>query len=128
MLIDGQHSFPWPFIDWFYTAERLKIGGVVIVDDTHLMTGKVLKDFLEGEVRAGLWELAANFSKAAAFRKIQAEVNHGIWENQPWNVVIPQSDDESHNGWIVQIAKKTVSRSEMMKRILRPVYQKLRKL
>jgi hypothetical protein len=27
-LIDGKHSVPWPFIDWFYTAEKLKVGAM----------------------------------------------------------------------------------------------------
>ncbi len=26
ILIDGKHAFPWPMIDWFYTAEKLKQG------------------------------------------------------------------------------------------------------
>jgi predicted O-methyltransferase YrrM len=26
ILIDGRHGFPAPFMDWFYTAGRLKIG------------------------------------------------------------------------------------------------------
>src|SRR5438309_4972331 len=26
VLIDGQHAFPAPFIDWYYTARKLKIG------------------------------------------------------------------------------------------------------
>jgi predicted O-methyltransferase YrrM len=46
VLIDGDHAFPAPFIDWYYTAERIKQGGCVIVDDTQLITGGILKDFL----------------------------------------------------------------------------------
>ncbi|HUF92789.1 MAG TPA: class I SAM-dependent methyltransferase, partial [Candidatus Limnocylindria bacterium] len=33
VLIDGAHAFPAPFLDWFYTAEALKIGGLMVVDD-----------------------------------------------------------------------------------------------
>jgi hypothetical protein len=33
VLIDGRHGFPTPFIDWYYTAEALKSGGVLIIDD-----------------------------------------------------------------------------------------------
>src|SRR5258708_6404046 len=44
-LIDGGHGFPIPFLDWHYTAQLLKVGGYLIVDDTQLWTGQVLKDF-----------------------------------------------------------------------------------
>ena len=27
VLIDGKHAFPWPILDWFYTADALKQGG-----------------------------------------------------------------------------------------------------
>jgi predicted O-methyltransferase YrrM len=29
VLIDGKHAFPWPILDWFYTADKLKQGGIV---------------------------------------------------------------------------------------------------
>jgi predicted O-methyltransferase YrrM len=49
VLIDGSHSFPQVFIDWFYTASVLKIGGHLLVDDVHVWTGRVLRDFLLDE-------------------------------------------------------------------------------
>src|SRR5215831_18384829 len=33
VLLDGKHAFPWPIIDWFYTADKLKKGGLMIIDD-----------------------------------------------------------------------------------------------
>src|SRR6516162_3345179 len=29
-LIDGRHGFPQPFLDWYYIAEALKVGGHVV--------------------------------------------------------------------------------------------------
>jgi predicted O-methyltransferase YrrM len=49
ILVDGSHSFPQVFIDWFYTASALKIGGHLLVDDVHVWTGRVLRDFLLDE-------------------------------------------------------------------------------
>jgi hypothetical protein len=41
-LIDGRHRFPAPFIDWFYIADRLRQGRVVLLDDTWIWTCEVL--------------------------------------------------------------------------------------
>jgi hypothetical protein len=48
-LIDGAHGFPLPFLDWFYMSQYLKSGGLVIVDDVQIWTGRVLFDFLSSE-------------------------------------------------------------------------------
>ena len=46
VLIDGSHAFPTPFIDWYYTADKLRVGGMLMIDDTQLWTGHALKRFL----------------------------------------------------------------------------------
>jgi hypothetical protein len=84
VLIDGRHAFPTPFIDWYYTAERLKVGGVLIVDDTQLWTGAVLRDFLLTEPE---WALRAEFStRAVAFTKLRAGSHRKEWNDQPYVV------------------------------------------
>jgi hypothetical protein len=84
VLIDGSHSFPSPFIDWYYTAFRLRVGGFLVIDDTQLWTGHVLKRFLEAEPD---WTLcpqpvgnAAVFVKAASIGELRN------WEDQPFVV------------------------------------------
>ncbi len=68
VLIDGSHSFPQVFIDWFYVQEALKVGGAVIVDDVHVWTGRVLRDFLEAEPE---WSLERRFQgRTVAIRKV----------------------------------------------------------
>ena len=72
VLIDGSHSFPSPFIDWYYTAFRLRVGGFLVVDDTQLWTGHVLKRFLEAEPD---WGAHANLGDTV--------VDGGVtWKNQ----------------------------------------------
>ncbi|MBN2305686.1 MAG: class I SAM-dependent methyltransferase [Anaerolineae bacterium] len=83
VLIDGLHTFPLPFIDWYYTAEKLKIGGLLIVDDTHLWTGRVLQEFLDAE---SAWELVTQFASSVVFAKRAANVHAGWWKDQPYVV------------------------------------------
>jgi len=80
VLIDGSHSFPQAFIDWFYTSTALRVGGVVIVDDTYIWTGRVLRDFLLSEPE---WELVEDwFGRAAAIRKTSSTDPDKVWTAQ----------------------------------------------
>jgi hypothetical protein len=84
VLIDGCHAFPAPYMDWYYTAEKIKEGGFVVVDDCQLLTGKVLAEFLDSE--KGRWTLHRWIGKTAIFRKITSgPVVAGIeWIDQPY--------------------------------------------
>jgi predicted O-methyltransferase YrrM len=80
VLIDGRHAFPSPFIDWYYTCNKLKIGGLMIVDDTQIWTGAVLKKFLLSEPE---WELKADLSsKTAVFVKLKEGTHSKNWSEQ----------------------------------------------
>ena len=58
---------PWPFIDWFYTADKLKVGGLCVIDDIHLESVLDLVKFLKEEPRwEFVWELPR---RTIAFRK-----------------------------------------------------------
>lgn len=84
VLIDGQHGFPVPFIDWFYTARHLGVGGLVVVDDTQIWTGAVLRDFL---LREPGWELVGDFAgKCVVFRKLREFPENQVWFWQPFVV------------------------------------------
>jgi predicted O-methyltransferase YrrM len=81
VLIDGSHAFPHVFIDYFYSAPLLSVGGLLIVDDVHLWTGKVLRDFLATEPE---WEMENQWDgRTVAFRKRQ-ELTSRDWFDQPF--------------------------------------------
>ncbi len=82
VLIDGGHGFPSPFIDWFYTATALKVGGLLVVDDTQLWTGRVLRDFLDAEPA---WTLRREFPlRAVVFEKTAELPAQPEWTDQPY--------------------------------------------
>jgi len=81
VLIDGGHGFPTPYIDWFYTAGKLKTGGLLLVDDIGVWSCQILRDFL---IEQPHWELVAEFEeRTAVFRKIRDGSEWLEWTHQP---------------------------------------------
>lgn len=87
VLIDGSHSFPHTFIDWFYTAHRLNVGGWLLLDDVHLWTGRVLRDFLDEDPA---WDRVTEYlGRTSLFRKVTETDPDVLWTDQP--VVVKRS-------------------------------------
>lgn len=84
ILIDGSHAFPIPFIDWYYTYQKLNVGGKMIIDDTQLWTGLVLKQFLILEPE---WKFNKKSPpRSAIFTKIQKYAQTKWYAQQPYIV------------------------------------------
>lgn len=82
VLIDGSHSFPQAFIDWFYVAGPLRVGGTLLVDDTHVWTGRVLRGFLAAEPE---WNLDTELrGRTAVFTKLGEGGLDRVWYDQPY--------------------------------------------
>lgn len=82
VVIDGRHGFPAPYIDWYYSAPKLKIGGLLVIDDTWIFACQILRDFL---AEAPEWEMVCNFAPRAAVFKKLAEGSHAQeWTDQPY--------------------------------------------
>lgn len=84
VLIDGSHSFPQTFIDWFYTAEALKVGGWLLIDDVHIWTGRVLRDFLASEPEWFVTDELAG--RTAVVRKVGQVDPDRVWTEQAYVV------------------------------------------
>jgi SAM-dependent methyltransferase len=80
VLIDGSHSFPQVFIDWFYVADALRVGGTLMIDDVHLWTGSTLRDFLLDEPE---WEKVTELTgRTTVFRKVGETDPDKLWLDQ----------------------------------------------
>jgi predicted O-methyltransferase YrrM len=81
-LIDGDHAFPVPFMDWFYVADSVRRHGLLLVDDIQLRTGHVLRQFLQSEPE---WRHVRDIGKTSVFEKlVDGPVTGKWWEKQPW--------------------------------------------
>lgn len=67
VFIDGAHRFPFPCLDWHYTESRLRVGGIVGVDDYEMPSVRILHDFLMGEAE---WELVRLCERTSFFRRM----------------------------------------------------------
>jgi hypothetical protein len=83
VLIDGGHGFPTPIIDWYYSAGRLRQGGILVIDDIHLPAVRLVIDFLNADSR---WRLLKKTPKWSAYERassgsLQEEHDRqGFWQ------------------------------------------------
>ncbi len=81
-LIDGGHGFPTPFMDWYFISTKLKTGGILIIDDIGIWTGRILTEFLLSEPE---WKLIESFAnKTAIFVKERSYRPSKEWVEQPY--------------------------------------------
>lgn len=79
VLIDGRHGFPQPFLDWYYVAQLLKIGGYVVIDDLHIWVCEMLTSFLLSE---GDWKLVHESLGGCVFQKLGNSAHNKEWAFQ----------------------------------------------
>ena len=80
VLIDGRHGFPQPFLDWYYAAELLKVGGYVVIDDLHIWVCEVLMSFLLSEEED--WKLVHELLGGCVFQKLGNSSHNKEWAFQ----------------------------------------------
>jgi hypothetical protein len=103
VLLDGKHAFPWPMVDWFYTADRLKEGGLMIIDDVQLRSVSILQDFMK--IDPG-WHFIQNFGgKTSVYRKTRQSVHDVAWHMQPWTVGARPAEGFTRR-WVGRIYRK----------------------
>jgi len=81
-VIDGGHGFPTPFLDWHFLAQRLKPGGVVIIDDMQLWPSYILAQFLSSQ--PGWSRLAVDFSNKTRGFVLEEAFSVTDWYDQPY--------------------------------------------
>jgi len=71
VLVDGAHGFPYPILDWWHLAPRLKTGGDMLLDDAYLPGIAAIVDYVLG---SGAWEVEAPISfRTARIRKVRGD-------------------------------------------------------
>jgi hypothetical protein len=110
VLLDGKHAFPWPMLDWFYTADRLRRGGVMLIDDVQIRSAGVVSEFMRSDPH---WELTRDFSgRTLAFRKTGELVHDVAWHMQPWTVALSGAARPTLVRRVARRVRRMISRRE----------------
>jgi hypothetical protein len=74
VLVDGAHLFPFPVLDWFFTARRLRVGGRMVLDDAFLPSVNMVVRFLRSSQS---WDFEGALSyRTVCFRKIDDDIGY----------------------------------------------------
>jgi predicted O-methyltransferase YrrM len=78
VLLDGAHGFPYPILDWWHLAPRLRVGGRVLLDDAYLPPVAAVLDFARA---SDAWELETTLGyRTAVLRKLADGLPPFDWE------------------------------------------------
>ena len=80
VLLDGAHGFPYPVLDWWYVAPRVRVGGLVLLDDAYMPPVRVVVDALREQPA---WEVAAAIGqRTVAVRKVLDDLPPWDWRGE----------------------------------------------
>ena len=78
VLLDGAHGFPYPILDWWYVAPRVKVGGWILLDDAYLPPVTAVVDHAR---ESPAWEVERAVGyRTVVVRKLADELPPFDWE------------------------------------------------
>jgi hypothetical protein len=106
VLIDGNHGFPTPMLDWYYAGSRLRQGGLLVIDDTPLPAVAHLCAFIDGDPR---WTTERQTEKWSAYRRVTGGDLRQDWFDQPFYTAPPPRGIAALPGRAVRKLRRTLS-------------------
>jgi FkbM family methyltransferase len=88
-LIDGNHSFPFPVIDWHFIDKYLKVGSTLFIDDIHIPGVNLLIKFLDSEPS---YTLIETLDVCLVYQKVKKQRAMG-WSKQDLGTIIASKND-----------------------------------
>ena len=83
IFIDGAHRFPFPIVDWFFCAILLKDSGLVVINDTDIISGHILLRFMLNDHH---WEAVDVRENFGIFKKLRGHDYPDDWKGQPFGM------------------------------------------
>lgn len=77
-LIDGAHGFPYPLVDWWEISRRIKVGGVVLLDDAYMPPVGMIVDALRHDP---CWRIEGAVGyRTVIVRRVAEGIPHWDWD------------------------------------------------
>jgi predicted O-methyltransferase YrrM len=86
VLIDGNHGFPTPMLDWYYAGSLLRAGGLLVIDDVQLPAVAHLRGFIDRDPR---WSAERLTEKWVAYRRVTEGPLRQDWFEQSFYTAPP---------------------------------------
>lgn len=102
VLIDGPHGFPFAHMEYFHFYQRIRKGGILVVDDIHIPTVRQMYDVLRDD---RMWTHVEDVLTTAFFVRTQSPLFDPFgdgWERQQFNqrhFADSSAMDEYSPGW-----------------------------
>jgi hypothetical protein len=78
VLLDGAHGFPYPVLDWWHSAARLREGGLLVLDDAYLPPVAAVLDYAS---RSSAWSVERTLGyRTVVLRKLDDGLPSFDWE------------------------------------------------
>lgn len=81
IFIDGAHRFPFPIVDWFFCAMLLIKDGLIVIDDTDIISCHIPLRFMLNDTH---WETVDVRENFGIFRKKGDHNYPSDWQGQPF--------------------------------------------
>ncbi|MBL7071380.1 MAG: hypothetical protein ISS26_04335 [Candidatus Omnitrophica bacterium] len=101
VFIDGAHRFPFPCIDFHYTENKLRVGGILGVDNVPMPSVRILYNFLCGEAE---WKLIKKIHDTAFFKKVAESRIIKDWHGQ--NINRAYERKTNNKSFLINVCRK----------------------
>ena len=80
VLLDGAHGFPYPVLDWWYTAPHVRVGGCILLDDAYMPPVAAIVDHARA---SSAWDVECAVGyRTVVVRKLADELPPFDWEGE----------------------------------------------
>lgn len=114
VLIDGPHGYPFSDLEYYHLYPRMRIGGLLVIDDIHIPSIRRMHDILASD---DMWKSVAIVGTTAFLRRTEAPTTDPLgdeWWKQGYNM-------KAYNRRERFVRFKSSAIGRLIKRVLSPL-------
>ncbi len=95
-LLDGQHGYPFPDLEYYFVYPHIRVGGILMVDDIHIPTIRRMYEILRADA---MWEELTVSGNLAILRRTDVpgiDAEEDGWWKQGYNHPLIERTEAFH--------------------------------